>query len=101
MHYFHCGDPIDYYLIHPDGSLQHVQMGNDFTQAQQAQLLVPGGVWKASRLSPNGDLGYGLIGESVAPGFDYQDMQLGDTQSLSMQFPQHAQLIGQLSRHAG
>jgi predicted cupin superfamily sugar epimerase len=33
----------------------------------------------------------------VAPGFEYNDMQLGEKEPLMMQFPQHISLIEQLS----
>jgi predicted cupin superfamily sugar epimerase len=50
----------------------------------------------------DGDFGYGLIGEAVAPGFEYSDMQLGQyyltiTELLTL-FPQHAVLIQSSSR---
>lgn len=98
MHYFHLGDPISYYLIHPDGELETVVMGSDPSQGQVMQMMVKGGTWKASRIPRNGNYGYGLIGEAVAPGFEYVDMQLGETESLVKEYPQHRDLIKQLSR---
>ncbi|KXI27719.1 cupin domain-containing protein [Paraglaciecola hydrolytica] len=98
MHYFHAGDPITYYLIQADGELQTVVMGSDPTQGQVMQTVVKGGTWKASKIPTDGDFGYGLIGEAVAPGFEYSDMQLGQTTELVALFPQHAELIKSLSR---
>jgi predicted cupin superfamily sugar epimerase len=100
VHYFHLGDPIDYFLIHADGRLENVTMGPDPTRGQLLQLTVPGGIWKASRLSGAGEHGYGLISEAVSPGFDYADMTLGDTGLLLREFPQHEVLIRALSRPA-
>ncbi len=97
VHYFHLGDPITYTLIHPDGELETVTMGPDPRQGHRLQLTVPGGIWKASRLSP-GPLGYGLISEAVSPGFDYSDMTLGQTSRLIEAFPQHETVIRPLSR---
>ncbi|WP_158969343.1 cupin domain-containing protein [Paraglaciecola sp. L3A3] len=98
MHYFHAGDPITYSLLQADGSLQTVVMGSDPTQGQVMQMMVKGGVWKASQIPTDGKYGYGLIGEAVSPGFDYKDMQLGETDKLIQQFPQHSELITELSR---
>ena len=50
VHYFHLGAALDYYLIHPDGSLQTARLGPDLAGGEQLQLAVPGGVWKASHL---------------------------------------------------
>jgi predicted cupin superfamily sugar epimerase len=98
MHYFHTGDPITYYMLNIDGSLQKTILGPDPTLGHQMQMMVKGGTWKASKISTDGKYGYGLIGEAVAPGFEYADMQLGNTVMLSMQFPLHAQVIEELSR---
>ncbi|WP_440974814.1 cupin domain-containing protein [Pseudomonas koreensis] len=97
LHYFHLGDPIEYSLIHADGSLQTLIMGNDVLAGQQLQLHVPGGIWKASRLL-DGTHGFGLISEAVSPGFDFADMQMGERQKLTAQFPQHRMLIEKLTR---
>ncbi|GAA0852211.1 cupin domain-containing protein [Aliiglaciecola litoralis] len=98
MHYFHAGDPITYYLIHPNGDLETVVLGPDVMAGQKFQLVVKGGVWKASSISKEGVYGYGLIGEAVSPGFEYTDMQLGKTQSLVKRFPQHRKLIEKMTR---
>ncbi|GAB5380652.1 MAG: cupin domain-containing protein [Aliiglaciecola sp.] len=98
MHYFHAGDPITYYLMYPNGDLQQVVLGPDLLAGHTLQFVVKGGVWKASRISTDGIYGYGLIGEAVAPGFEYEDMQLGKTSDLLADFPQHADLIQSLSR---
>lgn len=97
LHYFHEGDPIHYSLIYPDGHLQGIVMGGDLAAGQQLQLFVPGGVWKASRLSV-GSLGYGLVSEAVAPGFDFEDMSLGRRADLVTQFPAHASVFEDLCR---
>jgi predicted cupin superfamily sugar epimerase len=62
------------------------------------QMMVKGGTWKASKISTSGKYGYGLIGEAVAPGFEYADMQLGKTANLIKQFPKYQTLIEELSR---
>lgn len=98
VHYFHMGDPITYYLIHPDGTLETVVMGSKPNQGQVMQMVVNGGTWKASRISTTGIYGYGLIGEAVSPGFDYNDMQLGQKANLLTLFPQHTDLIMTLAR---
>lgn len=90
LHYYHLGQPLTYYMIHPNGALETTVLGPDLTAGQQLQLAVPGGTWKASHLT-SGD--YGLISEAVSPGFDYADMTLGQRRELVQQFPQHEGLI--------
>ncbi|HBO12199.1 MAG TPA: cupin [Halieaceae bacterium] len=100
VHYFQLGDPITYYLLHPDGRLETVVMGQDVAAGQRLQLTVPGGIWKASSLG-EGPHGYGLISEAVSPGFDYADMTLGNAAALAEAFPEHADLVRRLAHGDG
>ena len=84
MHYFHCGSPVTYFLIPPNGTLQQCQLGLDIANGEMPQLLVPGGYWKAAVLE-SGE--FGLLGESVAPGFDFRDMELAKSEDFRQQFP--------------
>ena len=97
VHYFHLGDPITYYLLHPTGKLETTVMGSDVRNGQVLQLTVPGGVWKASEIPANGSHGFGLISEAVTPGFEYDDMTLGYREQMLVSFPQHEGLIQRLS----
>lgn len=98
MHYFQLGDPITYYLIHPGGELEIRTLGSDFSAGHELQFNVPAGVWKASQMHADGTHGFGLLGEAVAPGFEYDDMTLGLADEMLTQFPQHAELIKRLSK---
>lgn len=98
MHYFHAGDPISYFLIFPDGRIETKVLGPDVLSGQEYQFVVEGGVWKASELPTNSIFGYGLLGEAVAPGFEFQDMQLAQQNQLVAEFPQHADLIKRMTR---
>ncbi len=84
VHYFHAGSPITYLLIAPDGTLSRVKLGLDLTQGETPQLCVPGGYWKAAVLEAGE---YGLIGEAVAPGFDYRDMTIAKAAEIKALFP--------------
>ena len=84
LHYFQAGSPITYLILSPAGELSKIKLGLDFAQGEVAQLLVPGNYWKAAVLE-TGE--FGLLGESVAPGFDYRDMKLGKADDLQNSFP--------------
>lgn len=91
LHYFHCGSPLSYLILHPDGRLERAVLGLDLEQGQRPQLLVRGGCWKASELE-SGE--FALISEVVAPGFDYADMELAGMEVLRSQFPQWVDRLG-------
>ena len=98
MHFFHLGDPIRYYLIHPDGRLEVKVLGPDVASGQEFQFVVKGGVWKASEVAVDGNYGYGLISEAVSPGFDFADMSLATQSQLMKSFPQHESIIKRLAK---
>ncbi|MDJ0677354.1 MAG: cupin domain-containing protein [Calothrix sp. MO_167.B42] len=84
MHYFHAGFPITYILVDLMGQLHKIKLGLDLTKGEVPQLLVPKGYWKAAVLE-SGE--YGLLGESVAPGFDFRDMTIAKAEEIQAQFP--------------
>jgi predicted cupin superfamily sugar epimerase len=85
VHYFQLGSPITYITVSPDGQLQKVKLGSNFAQGEVMQLLVPAMYWKAAILEVGE---FGLIGEAVAPGFDYQDMELATPAVIQAEFPE-------------
>jgi predicted cupin superfamily sugar epimerase len=57
---------------------------------------VPAGAYFASHVETSD--GYALVGCDVGPGFEYSDFFLPSRSALVLQFPQHAALIGKLTR---
>lgn len=87
VHYYHGGLPFQYYIFNPDTKEStQVVLGPELQNGHQLQVCVPGGVWKCGCIlveeqgADNGDneqsmndYDYSLIGEAVAPGFDFHD----------------------------
>lgn len=92
MHYYHEGDALEYWLIHADGTLERSILGSNLEQGHSLQLFVPGGTWKATVLLSHHH-GYGLLSEAVSPGFEYEDMELGQADLLLCQYPEHEHAI--------
>ena len=84
LHYFQAGSAITYLILSPSGELTKTKLGLNFDRGETAQLLVPGGYWKAAVLE-EGE--FGLLGESVAPGFDYRDMEIATINNFQNSFP--------------
>ena len=80
VHYFHSGAPMNYLLVSPSGECMTKVLGNDLECGQRPQLLVPGGLWKASWIDEGED--HSLISEAVSPGFEYSDNILAATSDL-------------------
>lgn len=89
VHYYHGageqgGGVLRYTLIWPDGRVEQALLGPSLAEGHQWQLIVPGGVWKASELV-SGE--WGLISEAVCPGFDFADMTLASLHTLQTLLP--------------
>ena len=84
VHYFHAGSPLTYLIIHPDGNLERVKFGFDIHKGDLPQLMVPGGCWKVTVLEEDE---FALLGEAVAPGFDYRDMEIAKPDDFCLNFP--------------
>lgn len=84
VHYFQGGSALTYYIIHPDGKLEVVKLGNNYAAGEVGQMVVKGGCWKGTHLE-HGE--YGLLGEAVAPGFDYRDMRIATQEEIENGFP--------------
>lgn len=94
--HFYAGDPAEMIQIDPDGTLRRYVLGNDIFAGQTPQIVVPAGTWQALRLSPGGN--WSLMGTTVAPGFEFEDFELGDQETMAQLFPQHRTDIMNFSR---
>lgn len=93
--HFYDGAPLHVYEIDPFGAMRVRTLGRDLENGEQFSLMVPGGNWFALRCEVPG--AFSLIGCTVAPGFDFADFQLDDRALLVAKFPQHAQLITEMT----
>ncbi|WPP53402.1 cupin domain-containing protein [Catalinimonas niigatensis] len=94
MWHFYAGSAIEVLML-DEGKLKSHRLGNKPEQGETFQLVVPAGLWFASRmLDPSS---YGLVGCTVAPGFDFQDFEMARRSELVHHYPQHAEIINHLT----
>jgi len=74
--------------IAPAGTLTEFTLGGDLEAGQAPQGVVPAGHWFGAALVPAAT--YALVGCTVAPGFDFADLELARRGPLLAAFPQHA-----------
>jgi len=85
MFHFYLGDPVTWVLLHEDGEIEKIVLGQNIVQGQRLQLLVKAGTWFGGYLNDGG--GFGLMGTTVAPGFDFKDFVFGQKEKLLNAFP--------------
>jgi predicted cupin superfamily sugar epimerase len=94
--HLYLGGPVRMLQLFPDGVAREVLLGTDIRAGQRPQIVVPAGVWQGSRLEPGVD--FALMGATMAPGFDYADYEQARRSELISEYPEHAELIRQLTR---
>lgn len=88
--HYYAGDPIRLQLLEDDGDWSQIDVGIAMPQA-----VVRAGVWQAAECA--GDH-FSLCGCTVAPGFEFEDFELGDRGYLMHAFPEHGEMIQALTR---
>ncbi|MGA8013784.1 MAG: cupin domain-containing protein [Candidatus Acidiferrales bacterium] len=96
VYHFYLGDPVEMFMLKPDGAAEAVLLGHDILAGMRLQHAVPAGTWQGTRLAPGGK--FALMGTTMAPGFDSQDFELGKRDDLSARYPNYAPLIAFLTR---
>jgi predicted cupin superfamily sugar epimerase len=94
--HFYGGDAVEMIQIDTTGRLETFSMGNDLANGQFPQVVVPRGVWQGLRLVDGGQ--WALMGTTVAPGFEFEDFELGNRNQLANSFPQHRDSIVRFTR---
>jgi len=96
MWHFYAGSPLTLHIIHPEGHLTQVKLGSRADHGETFQAVVKAGCWFGATVEdPDG---YALVGCTVAPGFEFDDLELGQRQQLIERYPQHRDLIERLTR---
>jgi len=96
MWHFYAGDALDIFVIYPEsGQLEIIKLGSNPDNGETFQAVVPAGTWFGSRPAAGSD--YCLVGCTVAPGFDFEDFEMADRESLTDLFPQYKKMIQELT----
>ena len=91
--HFYAGSSLVVYVIDPDGDYSELHLGDG---SDEFQAVVKAGCWFASRVKDGA--GFALVGCTVAPGFDFADFELAVRPDLVAAYPQHRELIEELTR---
>jgi len=94
--HFYRGDPVEMLHLRPDGTGATLTLGPKPQEGMHPQAVVPGGVWQGARIAAGGR--YALLGCTAAPGFEFEDFELGKRDALLRLYPEHAEMIRTLTR---
>jgi predicted cupin superfamily sugar epimerase len=94
--HFYAGEPLMVHVIDPEGKYSSIRLGRDLDAGEVPQAIVPAGCWFASHVA--NWRSFAVVGCTVAPGFDFEDFEMGKRQELVARYPQHRVLIEGLTR---
>ncbi len=92
--HFYDGAPVSIHVIDTEGILTTHKLGVEPHQGLSPQITIPANSWFASEST--GD--FSLVGCTVSPGFDFNDFELADRESLINIFKNHIKVITQFTR---
>jgi len=88
--YYHLGDPLKIIFLDEHGNTSEKILGPDLRAGQQLQIPCPANTCKAYEFMGSN---FCLIGEAVAPGFEYEDMEMMKYEDLSNLYPETIESI--------
>lgn len=94
--HFYDGCGLTLHTINPNGDYSSSKLGRNWDDGETFQIVIKAGNWFAATL--NQSESHTLMGCTVAPGFDFEDFELGKKEELLKLYPQHFSLIEKLTK---
>jgi len=92
---FYDGCSLMLYILTKKDGLITIRLGRDLGKNEKLQLVVSRDQWFAAQ--PVERSGFSLVGCTVAPGFEFEDFELGKRKELLKIYPQHRDIIVRLT----
>ncbi len=93
--HFYEGNPVELFIITQNRELLKIVLGDKPEYGMRYTHLVEKNCWLAAKLESGN---YALTGCTVAPGFEYEDLEMGDRKKLVNEFPEYKEIIERLTR---
>jgi len=98
MWHFYGGAPAQILLLYPDGRGETRIWGSDVLKGEEPQILVPRGTWMGARPIGDPETAWSFGGNTLSPGFEYDDYEPGYRDELIALYPKFAAEIADLTR---
>jgi predicted cupin superfamily sugar epimerase len=92
--HFYEGAALTIHVIDPRGAYSTIRLGHDVEGGETHQAVIPGGCIFGATVARD----FALVGCTVAPGFDFSDLEIPSREELVWRFPQHRLIIERLTR---
>jgi predicted cupin superfamily sugar epimerase len=92
----YAGSCLIIHVLTAGGRYSAIRLGKQVSQGELPQAVVAAGDFFGAQVGePNS---YALVGCTVAPGFDFADLEMPDRDELLRRYPQHRRVIERLTR---
>jgi uncharacterized protein len=97
--HFYLGGPLVLVELGESGTIMHTVLGTDILAGQKVQHVVPAARWFGAY--PQIGSGFCLVGCTVAPGFEFEDLEFGRREELMRSHPGASEEIVKLTGGRG
>jgi uncharacterized protein len=94
--HFYVGATLVVHVIDEGGRYSESLLGSHPDAGEMLQAVVKAGCWFGSRVRDGKS--FALVGCTVAPGFEFEDFEMGKREELVRSYPQHRKVIERLTR---
>jgi len=94
--HYYTGSPLILYMLSANGSLDIVCLGTDIEHGEYPQVTIKNNTWFAAELKDK--TSFGLYGCTTSPGFEYEDFEMADRQTLLEKYPQHKKILNRFTK---
>jgi predicted cupin superfamily sugar epimerase len=91
--HFYEGSAITILMIDQHGEFRKIILGRNQEKDEVFQAIIPKGCWFAAYVKDHPS--FALVGCTVAPGFDFEDFEMGKKEELYKLFPELSAVINQ------
>ena len=89
--HFYTGGSLTLYLLDENKTITLVKLGNNISDGCLFHYVVKKNIWFCAEVDDK--TSFSLLGCTVAPGFEFDDFELGRKSDLLTAFPQHKSII--------
>jgi predicted cupin superfamily sugar epimerase len=94
--HFYDGSTLTLHVIDPHGEYSVIHLGRDAQRGETLQAVVETGCVFGASLGDTAS--FALVGCTVAPGFEFDDLEIPGRDELLARFPRHRTIIERLTR---
>ncbi len=94
--HFYTGSSLFVHVIDGAGEYRLITLGGNPDNGECLQAVVKAGSWFGA--CPGAPGSYALVGCTVAPGFDFNDFEMGNREELIRLYPGYTEIIRRLTR---